>query len=418
MLRFKRVVLSIALLCVNCVLISSQHNSSERIQQITNWVNINQKQIYDIWQRPLGQYVVYADRQSRAVFSTWQIDSSYIRVSNGLFEGVLADSVIIANTDIVLNEMPAALVALPVPDDFERALLLVLHESFHSIQDSIFKTRGCNNSHLNEPEACALLKTECHYLANALASTNNQRDSLLCQALACRFHRMNLYSDYTDDEAAFELTEGLAEYTAIKAVYISKSNSMAYIREKSDALLDAKSIHRRFGYVTGLIYALLLDSYVPGWKLCLNSDSNMAIMLKESICADNRLTIDVCSDSVFTHYYNQELLRQQQIQHFNDSVKTVFANTPSYIVPLSSNRQFGFSPNHMFNIPDFGIFFPFMELTDQWGKIVVKPGGGVLLIEGNKKAKVLMKDNYIEMKIDGDWKWQKILAGMQLVKAR
>ncbi|WP_430812188.1 MULTISPECIES: hypothetical protein [unclassified Carboxylicivirga] len=405
---------------LSLVLLSSQlwaQQSIERVYQISNWIESNQTALYNIWQHPLGEYVVYVNRQTRATYSTWQVDSSYDYVFGSLYQGVLHDSIIIANTNIILNGVPAALVALPVPDDFERALLLVLHESFHSIQDSIFQTKGCNNNHLDEPEACALLKTECHYLANALASTNDQRDSLLSRALACRLQRMNLYSDYADDEAAFELTEGLAEYTAVKAVYTSKSNSMAYIREKSDALLEAKSIHRRFGYVTGLIYALLLDSYVHGWKLCLNSDSNMAIMLKEAICADNRLTIDVCSDSVFTHYYNQELLRQQQIQHFNDSVKTVFANTPSYIVPLSSNRQFGFSPNHMFNIPDFGIFFPFMELTDQWGKIVVKPGGGVLLIEGNKKAKVLMRDDYVEMKIDSDWQWQKILAGMELVKA-
>lgn len=91
------------------------------------------------------------NRQTREAYSTWQVNSSYIRVFNGLFEGVLADSVIIANTNIVLDGVSAALVALPVPDDFERALLLVLHESFHSIQDSIFKTRGCNNSHLEEP---------------------------------------------------------------------------------------------------------------------------------------------------------------------------------------------------------------------------------------------------------------------------
>ncbi|WP_439185313.1 hypothetical protein [Carboxylicivirga taeanensis] len=84
--KYKNYLLSLSFIFLSCLLPAQQ--PTERLHQIISWIDSNQSALIDIWQRALGKYIVYVNRQTREVYSTWQVDSAYVPLVTGFYKGV------------------------------------------------------------------------------------------------------------------------------------------------------------------------------------------------------------------------------------------------------------------------------------------------------------------------------------------
>jgi hypothetical protein len=136
------------------------------------------------------------DRQSRAV------------VANQAAPATLPKEIGIANTAVDWNGVRWTMVVGPLPDDAFARKMLLAHESFHRIQQSLgFPVAGPANTHLDSIDGRYWLQLEWRALAKALTGDRQAvRDALVFRA-----RRRSLFPNAAKDERELEMHEGLAE---------------------------------------------------------------------------------------------------------------------------------------------------------------------------------------------------------------
>jgi len=203
-----------------------------------------------LWGVPLCGPTMIVDRKTRAI------------TADRPAPAVLPKEIGIANTAVDFEGQRWTMIAGPLPDDpFARKMLLA-HESFHRVQDSLgFPSAGPANAHLDTAQGRYWLQLEWRALGQALSG---DRDAVR-DALAFRAVRRALFAGAAKEEHDLEMHEGLAEYTGAA---LAEPDPRARAPHLVAKLRDAESTPtfvRSFAYASGPAWGTLLDRKRRSW---------------------------------------------------------------------------------------------------------------------------------------------------------
>jgi len=162
-------------------------------------------------------------------------------------------------------------------------LNLLSHKAFHWHQYELWgRNMGWNNSHMNEKDARISIRLEINALLRALRVTGEQRYAAVHDALSIRAERRRMF-DRAADENRLEMMEGLAQYTEVVLNNHVKGTQLAFMESFADGMARGISLEHAFGYVSGALYAFLLNDTGVPWKNSVHLDSDLGFMLKEAM---------------------------------------------------------------------------------------------------------------------------------------
>jgi hypothetical protein len=212
------------------------------------------------------------------VYCTRKPDTTgFAMTADSLWVGPLPVGVAPANTSINRWGRRWAMVVLPLPSDLTAASRLLIHEAMHVLQPSVLP-RPTENAgaagldYLDGPTGRLWLRMEIAALADALSGA----DPL--PALLFRAHRLDGASpEERRRELALELSEGIPEYTGWRL-----TDSLGLVKVLRTPEAPQQSWVRRFPYLTGPAYALLLDRVRPGWRQGLTDTTDLAALVLDA----------------------------------------------------------------------------------------------------------------------------------------
>ena len=261
---------------------------------------------------------------------------------------------------------------------------LFIHELFHRIQPELNLMAGTGeNDHLDTLDGRYWLQLEWRALSRALSSSGAARAAAISDALAFRRARRTAFPVAAAHEAADEIREGLAEYTAVVVATSSTADAIAAaVRQLAIGEQEASFV-RRFHSASGPAYGLLLDVFSPGWTRRVTANDDLAQMLTAAA------KIEPAGDAAASaaRYRAAELRAVEEKLDVERRarvarLKARFVDGPVLIVPRPTGAAInntGATP-----IPDVGLVIMEYRSTPAWGSLTATSGvlvltnGGVL----------------------------------------
>ncbi|NBW14340.1 MAG: hypothetical protein EBR82_40715 [Caulobacteraceae bacterium] len=339
--------------------------------------------------------MIVVDYTDRRFIANRQAPSGTLRQEGPIFHGVLPEAVIVANTPTDWDGERWTQIVAPVSDDPAARAVLVAHELFHRIQPALGLTRNeVGNAHLDEFEGRYWLQLEWRALTAALeARTALVRRSALEDALAFRQARYDLFPLAAAEEHALEINEGVPEYTGVRLGLSSAEARRAFAVHDLSAFVTAPSFVRSFAYATGPAYGLLLDELDPDWKSKIGEQSFDALVraaLPQPTGVARRL-----EDRA--RLYDDGALRLAEVRRDEErrarlsAMKDALVDGPVLVLPLRhSNYQF--NPQNLVPLAGYGVVYPTMRVTDDWGSLEVEHGGALVWTEGRRATVIAPAD--------------------------
>src|ERR1044072_5769119 len=140
-----------------------------------------------------------------------------LTAEDGVFVGKLPGEISPANTATDWAGVHWTMVLWPVSEFRQPRERLLLHESFHRLQEKLgLPARDAVNTHLDTLNGRIWIQMEWRALERALRQTGPARQAAIADALLFRSYRRSLFPGSANNENALELNEGLAEFTGVK----------------------------------------------------------------------------------------------------------------------------------------------------------------------------------------------------------
>lgn len=317
-----------------------------------------------MWGVDLCGPTMVVDRRTRAVVADRTAPSDTLPKEIG-----------IANTAVDWNGVRWTMIVGPLPDDDFARRMLLAHESFHRIQESIgFRPTGPANTHLDSADGRYWLQLEWRALAKALGGDREAvRD-----ALAFRAKRRALFSLAAKEERELEMHEGLAEYTgAAFAEPVIALRTPHLIAKLHDAETTPTFV-RSFAYASGPAWGTLLERKHPRWTRRVHAGNDLGDLAR----AAWKVTVPADAEARAGRYGGAELLaaerdREAKKQALFREFQARFVDGPHLTIPLvKMNMQF--DPNTAQPFEPHGTVYPSITIRDEWGSIEVKRGGALI----------------------------------------
>ena len=281
-----------------------------------------------------------------------------------------------------------------IPADESVRHVMLAHELFHRIQGDLgFSPRHeGDNGHLDTLEGRYLLQLEWRALAKAMAAISPaERRRAVEDALTFRAERYRLFANATAGEATLELLEGVPEYTGVKLGLTTPEARTAYaIRDLTVHVSDPTFV-RSFAYATGPAYGLLLDRFDPEWRGRLRPDTRLDLLLRTAMKLDLPQDLEAAAKARAVRYdpdgvlrtaeLEREAVRQQRLAAY----KVKFIDGPVLRLP-AKHMNVQFSPMTLQAFDPYGVVYPTLRITDDWG--VLEVSDGALLDKGWKTVTV------------------------------
>jgi len=334
-----------------------------------------------LWGISLCGPLLIVEPSSRTFVANEDIPRKSLRREDGLFTGRLPGDVLIANTALTWEGLRWSMVQVPLPSERRAREALLIHESWHRIQDGLgLPARSPNASHLGTAFGRSTLREEWRALASALtAHRDADRTLAIRDALLFRQWRRLETRGAANPENQLELNEGLAEYTGRK---LSGQDGAAVAAALSEAEKQASFV-RNFAYASGPAYGYLLDRYSSDWRPQLTADSNLAFML--AAAAKTTLPEDIAHSAraAGDRYGLAEVEAQEKAAAFEHDAQAARWTKQLVTGPVLhlkfSRMKLEFNPNNLFPLPPHGTVYPTLQVIDTWGKLTVD--GGALIDE-------------------------------------
>ena len=374
-----------------------------------------------LWGKSLWSATLVIDRDSRMIIAN-EPDNQYLLTKKGnIFVGKFPESSIIANSTTEFGGKHWTMVAYPLPTDTFELTSLFIHEMFHRLQKEIgLSFCSYDNSHMDKMQARLYLKLELLALLKAINSKDKEQKQSITDAILFRQYRRSLFPGCDSNENSFEIGEGLANYTALKLCCNSNKEIISKHNSSKDFYLNQNSFVRVFGYHTGSLYAFLLDESGIEWRKKLDCNSDLALLLKNAnnIEMPKKLKISVEKNRELYGYkeiYDYELNLKIEKDKKISEIKNKFTKLSVLKMKLQ-NSHFGFDPTSQQPIDSIGTYFPFVEITDDWGVLKVDKNGCIMkfgdyaLVPSDSldiKENEISGDGWI-LKLNEKWKIEKI----------
>ncbi len=239
-----------------------------------------------LWGKSLCGPMILADPRTRTVAADQSDAESRLRLQDGVYLGTLPAEVNIANTSTAWAGVRWIMIMWPLPASPTARARLLMHESFHRIQDELgLPASSPANAHLGTLEGRIWLGLEWRALGQALArpdAPSTERKRAIEDALLFRTRRQALFANAKQQETALELNEGLAEYTGYKLRGTTDAATMEAAIQRLVSSEDDSSFSRSFAYASGPAYGLLLDLAGVSWRKSLTSESDLGEILQRA----------------------------------------------------------------------------------------------------------------------------------------
>ncbi len=331
-----------------------------------------------LWGVSLCGPMVFVDPASREAVANEASAAMHTAARGGVFVGSLPADVIVENTATTIGGERWSMVMWPLPRDPVARRILVMHESWHRIQDRIGLPAGpSDDAHLDTADGRYWLQMEWRALARAVVVPADRRGALVGDALSFHAERMQRFPDAARNENALMLNEGLAEDTGIELTTVASDRAIRVVEALARGRAQ-RSFVRSFAYASGPAYGALLDAATPGWRRRLNARSDLAAML----AAAYHVRFSPAEAIARAPAYDDgglrvaENLRAAELATRLADVRTRFVDGPVLRIPLR-DANFGFDPNAVTAVPGSGSFYEPFNAAGWFGKLDA-PGGALM----------------------------------------
>lgn len=326
--------------------------------------------------------LVLVDPASRAAFANRSDPGRTFTNANSMWVGKFPANIALANTSIDWQGTPWATAMLPLDDSYVAAALLV-HESFHRIQDSLhLRGRDTPNNHLDERDGRLWLRLELHALAYALTTRGDTARGHARNALLFRRFRNSIYPGSDSTERELELQEGLPEYVGAHAGLATTGIGALRVVRAMDGVERSPTLVRSFAYASGPALGLLLDRFDPGWPRRVARVRSLAQLLEGALgtrggVADTAALRRTAEQYGYRSVLAQETERDEARKEALARYRERFLNGPVLVL-----RQDGlgrsFDPNNLAPFDTLGTVYPTGSFTAAWGTLEVTKGGALV----------------------------------------
>jgi hypothetical protein len=345
-----------------------------------------------LWGRSLCGPFLFVDTAGRRLISSLPApEAGLAPIGRGLFEGPVPDDLPVANRAIDWAGIEWAMVLLPLPADPEARIDLLLHESFHRVQDELgLGALERPMDHLAQEDGRVWMRLEMRALGRALAADSVGGQAALQDALLFRARRYALYPEAQEAEAALELQEGLPAYTGVVLATRSRADSE---RRAGRILADFEVrgfFSRSFAYATGPALGLLADRYARGWRAIIARQRDLAGLLAESLAPDPGGVTDAEVDTRAGAYgrealATEEATRQKEADRSTADYRDRLVEGPVLVLPLAQ-MQMTFDPLSVTPLGADGTVYPTLTLGDRWGTLTVERGGALIAADFSRAS--------------------------------
>jgi hypothetical protein len=165
----------------------------------------------ELWGRTLCVPLLFVDPATRAVVASRAGHGDALQPDGGVFVGRLPAQYNTANTSLDWEGVRWAMLLWPLPQDRAARRELMLHESWHVIQETLgLPMRSPNPAHLAGVDGRVALRMEWRALRDALRARDHRLErQAIGDALAARAWRRRLATQAAGLENALELNEGV-----------------------------------------------------------------------------------------------------------------------------------------------------------------------------------------------------------------
>ncbi len=378
---FYYVVLALVL-CVSSTS-CSQSNSNPMEKAAPCFENLKKVSDDDngkLWGKTLYGPTMFVDVQTRNLVANQQNKENSFEQKGDLFFGHLPDDIIIANTAIDYCGENWTCVIWDGNRDQMTNTHLLIHESWHRIQDEIgLPACGSFNQHLDETEGELMLKLELGILKDLLQNDSKDLTEGLRDAMTVRKYRQTLFPNGNENQ--FECHEGMAEYTAFKLLPLDNDNETIRQGLVAAAIMkgmDNNGYSNSFAYLTGPAYGLFLDELIPDWRSNILSGKTIPEVISTEVAIpdtiDNAEIERISVRYGLTEYLGKERSRLETRDKEDAELRARFSESTWLVIP-NNNTHFGFDPNERLVAYDsIGVIYKTMQLKGDFGTIDVKNG--------------------------------------------
>jgi RNA polymerase sigma factor (sigma-70 family) len=342
-----------------------------------------------LWGTSLQGPLMFADPSTRRVVANQADPEGNLKATGGIFVGHLPNEVGIANTSVNWAGVRWVMFVWPLPaDKYERANLL-MHESWHRVQEKIgLPPAGPSNKHLDTMAGRLWFQLEVRALAAALSQAGPARRSAVADALTFRAARRAAFKEAATEERALEMHEGLAEYTGTRLCGLQEADLRAYLKKRLETSLKTMpTFVRSFAYLTGPAYGILLDEAGVAWRKNLKPADDLGDILQKALALELPKPDQAAEQRAKAYdleaLKKSEQKRERARQDRIDAYRARLVDGPRLELPLE-NIQYTFNPNTLEPLGDVGTVFPTIRMTDTWGLLTASKG--VLVATGFKKV--------------------------------
>jgi len=323
-----------------------------------------------LWVRPLVGPMLFVNVDTRAVYA-----------NRPDVPATLPDTVAIANTSVYWNGRRWAMVILPLPENRDRRLNLLLHESFHRIQDSLdLPPRSPMAGYLDSRDGRLWLRLELRALSHALGQPIDKRAYDLQSALLFRAGRYALHPGEDSIEHALEWNEGLAEFTGVYASGIFLQDT-AYLPGTVRADTARPSFTRSFAYLTGPLYGILLSQRDPTWTRHVTPTDNFESEIRRvyNLPATSPARTASAAAARADAYDGPRIRAEEDARDARHQAKARAYRArlvDGHVLTFTTGSQMriSFNPNNLFDLTPYGTVYPTMTMSDEWGALTVTDG--------------------------------------------
>lgn len=334
------------------------------------------------WGVALYGPMMFVDPRSGSIVANQADLENKLVAQDGVFTGKLPKEISPANTAIKWAGVHWTMVMWPVSDFRQTRERLLLHESFHRLQEKLkLPARDAVNAHLDTLNGRIWIQLEWRALERALRQTGLARTAALADALLFRAYRRSLFPDSASNENALEMNEGLSEYTGVKL----SSADVAETAVRANLILrqarNNPTFARSFAYVSGPAYGALLDLTGKPWRVSLKPDTDLGTLLQQRYGIRFRVSEAAAraalsryeGDEIVTVETRQEQRRQAQIAE----ARKKFLDGPALLLSLTPDVNYSYDPNNVIGIDLTSTVYPTLRLVDAWGVLTVSNGAWV-----------------------------------------
>lgn len=341
-----------------------------------------------LWGHSLELPILFVHPETREVVANQPDRGGRLAGADGLWTGTYPSDQPIANFSTEWSGTRWTMLIWPPPAEPVARVRLLMHESFHNLQQDLrisLESSPC--AHLETYAGRLWLRLEARALAAALRAGADEleRDDAVFDAMLLRAMRRSLFPGSPDAEDALERVEGSAEYTGVYLCVPNERGRADLVVTSLEELEGRPTLTRSFQYATGPALGLLLDGYDPHWREDFVSGRALADILTRALAfeaPEDREDLESealqCAqkydfEAVAAEEAGIERARRARVAEY----RRRFVDGPVLILPARAPQR-SFDPNQIEHIDGLGSAYGTLWISDAWG-VADAPGGALLL---------------------------------------